>query len=150
VCEWGRLRRTCAGLSAAITVGLAGLHGYWAVGGTWGATTQSDGTLNLEESLPLGSRAATWGLVILMLVAALLVLGRSGLVRLGLPRWVMVAGCAFVALFAVVMLGASVGQVAGPHPGTGFLFVGVALVLFVSTLVVTLPRGARAKKDAAG
>jgi hypothetical protein len=117
------------------------------VGGTWGATTQSDDTLNLEESLPLGSRTATWGLVVLLIAAAVLVLGRSGVVRLGLPRWVTLVGCAFVAFFALVMLGASVRQVTDPNPGTGFLFVGIALALLGSTLVVALSRPVRAKRN---
>lgn len=55
-----RIRRACAAVSAALVAGLAGLHAYWAVGGAWGATVGSDGALNPEESLPLGSRPVTW------------------------------------------------------------------------------------------
>ena len=78
-------RRACALVFSAIVTGVASLHAYWALGGSWGIYEGSGRNFAAGESLSLGWRLETWGLVVLLLAAALLVLVRVGIIRLGIP-----------------------------------------------------------------
>ncbi len=121
----------------SVTVtGIAGLHAYWAFGGSWGIYEGSGRSFPAGESLSPGWRLGTWGLVVLLLVAALLVLVRTGIVPLRMPRFLIVGGCWVV---AVVMLGVAIGDFAGSGNWSRAVFAPAALLLSALTVVVAAP-----------
>jgi hypothetical protein len=131
-----RARRACAlGFSVVVT-GIAGLHAYWALGGSWGIYEGSGRNFPAGESLSLGWRLGTWGLVVLLLAAAILVLVRTGIVPLRMPRFLVVGGCWVV---AIVMLGVAIGDFGGSSTWSRAVFAPAALVLSALVVVVATP-----------
>ena len=91
------MSNTIRKLSAFIFTGLIGLaailHAYWALGGSWFLNETSGGKYEPGTSLPLNVRLGTLGLTILMILAALLVLGRIKLIWQKIPQWFYALGC---------------------------------------------------------
>ncbi len=82
----------------AILALVTGLHVYWALGGDWAAATA-------YGSRDLPPRAAVWIVVVLLLAAIAIVLGRMGAWGAGLPNWVFrIATWALVIVFVLVSL----------------------------------------------
>ena len=129
-------RRACALVFSAIVTGVASLHAYWALGGSWGIYEGSGRNFAAGESLSLGWRLETWGLVVLLLAAALLVLVRVGIIRLGIPRLLVVGGCWVV---AIAMLGVAIGDFDGSSNWSRAAFAPAAFVLFALAVVVAAP-----------
>jgi hypothetical protein len=140
--EGGRLRarRWFAGVFAVLDAGIVVLHAYWALGGAWGIGTGSGGVFAAGESLSTGWRLVTWGLVVLLVAAGVLVLSRAGLLRLGLPPWLTATGCWVVAL---VLLGVAANDFADAGGWSRFLFAPTALVLCLLAVAVAAPAGRR-------
>lgn len=84
------MARGVAMLAAAVLFSLAALHVYWAGGGRWG----SDVTIPKRGAQPLFAPgpAATLIVAVLLLAAALVLLGRVGLWGSWIPIWIFVAG----------------------------------------------------------
>jgi hypothetical protein len=81
---------------ASILALLAALHIYWAVGGRWSravAVPELDG-----RSVISPGPVACAAVAALLGAAALLLLGRGGVVPLPLPRWIVAAGSWMVGL----------------------------------------------------
>lgn len=91
-------------LAAAVLLGLAALHAYWAAGGQWG----TDVTIPKRNGAPLFTPgpAGTSLIAVLLFAAALVLLGRVGIWGQSLPRWPFVAGTwTLVAVFAGRVVG---------------------------------------------
>jgi hypothetical protein len=74
-----------AGLAAVTFTALAGLHGYWALGGFWPGRDGESLALTVVGSWPGSAppgRTATWTVAALLLGAAVTVLGAAGVVPL--------------------------------------------------------------------
>ncbi len=82
--------RGVAMLAAAVLFSLAVLHVYWAGGGRWG----NDVAVPKRGAQPLFAPgpAATLIVAVLLLAAALVLLGRAGLWGSWMPYWIFVAG----------------------------------------------------------
>jgi hypothetical protein len=92
--------RLLALLVGSILTLLAALHLYWALGGRWSlgaAVPELDGRATIRPG-PLACSAVA----ALLLAAALLLLGRGGVVSLPLPRWLVIAGTWTVGLVFVL------------------------------------------------
>ncbi len=90
--------------AAAVMLGLAALHVYWAGGGRWG----SDVIIPKRDGEPLfvPSPAGTLMVAALLTAAALVLLGRLGLWGHWLPRWLFAAGAwTLVMVFAARVVG---------------------------------------------
>ncbi len=91
-------------LAAAVMLGLAALHLYWAGGGRFGsdvAIPRRDG-----RALFVPGPAGTLMVAMLLGAAALVLLGRLGLWGRGLPRWPFAAGAwTIVMVFAARVVG---------------------------------------------
>lgn len=68
-------------LLASLLAGVALLHAYWAVGGTWGLQTA------VSEGNPLPPPIASAAVMLVLLGAMLVVLGRVGIWGRSLPAW---------------------------------------------------------------
>ena len=82
--------RGVAMLAAAVLFSLAALHVYWAGGGRWG----NDVAIPKRGAQPLfaPAPAATLIVAVLLLAAALVLLGRVGLWGSSIPHWIFVTG----------------------------------------------------------
>ena len=92
-----------AGYLLATTLLLVGaLHAYWALGGHWGLAAV------LGEGNPAPPAAAVWAVVIAIVIAALIVLGKIGVWGRSLPAWPFAWGswglCAALAAGALLNL----------------------------------------------
>ncbi len=93
-----------AGYTLATALLLAGaLHAYWALGGRWGLATV------LGAGNPAPPAAAVWVVVIGIVIAALIVLGKVGAWGRFLPAWPFAWGswalCAALAAVGLLNLG---------------------------------------------
>jgi len=84
------LPRIVGTLAAVVLVGLGTLHCYWVGGGRWATAV----TIRKRGGEPLVTPGpvATLLVALLLYAAALVLLGRLGLWRQGLPHWLFVAG----------------------------------------------------------
>ena len=93
-----RARRAGYMLATALLL-VGALHAYWALGGQWGLATV------LGEGNPIPPAAAVWAMVIGIVIAALIVLGKIGVWGRFLPAWPFACGSwALCAAFAAVAL----------------------------------------------
>lgn len=91
-------------LAAAVLLGLATLHIYWASGGQWA----TDATIPKRDGAPLftPSPASTLLVAALLGTAALVLLGRVGVWGRWLPRWPFVVGTwTLIAVFGARVVG---------------------------------------------
>jgi hypothetical protein len=82
--------RLSAGVAAAALLTIAGVHGYWALGGFWPGHDR-DSLSRTVVGGPSGMRgpsaAATWGVAAILVGAAVAVLGVAGLVPVPIDPW---------------------------------------------------------------
>jgi hypothetical protein len=98
------MARAVAMLAAAVLFSLAALHAYWACGGRWG----SDVAVPKRGAQPLFTPgpAPTLIVAVLLLAAALVLLGRVGLWGSWIPIWIFVGGSWTLAIvFAARVVG---------------------------------------------
>jgi len=98
------MTRIAGMLAAAVMLGLAALHLYWAGGGRFG----SDVAIPRRDGRPLFVPWPAGTVIVAMLLgaAALVLLGRLGLWGRGLPRWLFAAGAwTIVVVFAARVVG---------------------------------------------
>jgi hypothetical protein len=103
------LARSAAQLAAVLLVAVGALHALWAAGSTWPFDDQ-EGLARTVVNVPaseMPSAALTLVISFLTWIAALLLLGRAGWWRMGMPSWVFTLGTWGVAavLFGRALLG---------------------------------------------
>ncbi len=84
-------------LLAGFLAAVAALHAYWALGGTWGLQTA------VGEGNPVPPAPVIWVVVLGLLAALLVVLGRIGLWGRGVPEWVFRWGTWALCLVLIVV-----------------------------------------------
>lgn len=131
-----RAKRWCGVAFVLFDVCIVLVHAYWALGGAWGISTGSSGVFPADRSLTMGWRFVTWGLVVLLVAAAALVLGRAEMLRLRTPRWLIAVGCWAIVL---VLLGVAATDFVDPSMWSRLVFAPAALVLGGLAFCVALP-----------
>ena len=112
------------------------LHAYWALGGSWYLNETSGGKYEPGASLPLSARIGTWGLTILMILAALLVLGRVKLIWQKIPQWFYAISCWII---TVCMFLGVLKTFPASYFWNRFGFGHIWIILFILTLIIALP-----------
>ncbi len=124
------IARRAAVLAAIVFIVFAGLQVFWALGGSWGLSGVWGGG---QTDLTAGFQAASMIAAILLVVGAVVVLGRAGYWTFGLPfsvfRWGM---WVFVAINALSTL----ANFASSSNWERFLNAPIALLLTVLCLIV--------------
>jgi hypothetical protein len=119
----------------AILISLFGiLHVSWAFGGSLLLSEQRGGPW--KYSLPMNIELLTWIGISLMLLAALLALGRVKMIGKRIPEWFYALSCWCIT--ACMLLGAII-NILGHSFRTRFVWGPFWLVLFVSALIIALP-----------
>lgn len=89
-------------VAAVVFTIIAGIHAYWALGGVWPGTDRDSLHRTVVGGAPgrhSPGPAATWLVAVLLLGAALTVLGATGLLSLPVPRpWLRTAALVGAAL----------------------------------------------------
>jgi hypothetical protein len=120
-----------------ILIGLAAiLHAYWALGGFWFLNVPSGGKYEPGTSLPLNVRLGTGGLTLLMILSALLALGRVRLIWQKIPQWFYALSCW---IMAVCMFLGTLKTFSASSFWNRFGFVHIWIILFILTLIIALP-----------
>jgi hypothetical protein len=95
-------RKSKAGyVLASSLIVVAGLHAFWALGGSWGLQTA------IGEGNPLPPRLVIWTVVLMLTGAVLVVLGRVGLWGNSLPAWIFSVGTWSLCAALIVVAGAN-------------------------------------------
>jgi hypothetical protein len=141
ILNWNKIMRNnirkASAIIFTILIGLAAiLHAYWALGGCWFLSETIGGKYEPGTSLSLHARIGTCGLSILMIMAALLTLGRVKLIWQKIQQWFYALSCWIMAV--CMFLG-----VLKTFPASGFWnrfgFVHIWIILFILTLIIALP-----------
>jgi hypothetical protein len=129
-------RRASAYAFSTLILLAAILHAYWALGGTWFLHQASGGTLAAGAPLSATVRLITWTFVAAMVAAALLTLGRVGIIWRSIPPRFF--GVSVWVMTVCMLLGAAL-NFSIPRFWDRFVFGPIFLVLFLLTLVIALP-----------
>jgi hypothetical protein len=84
------IAKVSAGIVAAAFLAIAGVHGYWALGGLWPGHDRDSLSRTVVGGPPRmrgPSSAATWGVAVILVGAAVAVLGTAGLVTVPVEPW---------------------------------------------------------------
>ena len=134
------VRRVSAYIFCCLMAGAALLHVYWVLGGAWFLPQASGGALEAGVPLSLGARLGTLALIVAMIGATLLALGRVGQIGRNIPQRSYSVGCWVVA--GCLTLGAAL-NFSVPRFWDRFVFGPIFLTLAVAMLVVAWPTGNR-------
>ena len=129
--------KTASALSFAAIILLAALlHMYWALGGSWFLFEASGGAIEPGSTLGSTTRLATWGLIVGMVAAAFLVLGRVKLLGKKVPQWFYGLSCW---VMAVCMLFGAILNFSIDRVWDRFVFGPIFLLLFLLLVTVAVP-----------
>jgi hypothetical protein len=129
--------RKASAIIFTILIGMAAiLHAYWAFGGSWFLNETSGGKYEPGTSLPLSVRMGTCSLSILMILAALLALGRVKLIWQKIQQWFYALSCW---IMTVCMFLGALKTFPALSFWNRFGFVHIWIILFILTLIIALP-----------
>lgn len=127
--------RTTSGILYAVLIGSFGaLHVSWVFGGSLLLSEQRGGPW--KNSLPVDIELLAWSGIALMFLAAVLALGRVGLVWRRIPQWFYGLSC--WVMTACMFLGVAI-NFAGHSSRQRLLWGPFWLVLFLLVLAIALP-----------
>jgi hypothetical protein len=130
------IRKASAYIFSILMICAAILHAYWAIGGSWFVHEASGGAIEPGAPLSLELRLMTWAMIALMIIAALLAMGRVNIIRVKIPQWLFSVSCwvMTVCMFLGAVLNFSISRF-----WDRFVFGPIFLLLFVLIFIVALP-----------
>lgn len=121
----------------ALLVSLAALlHLYWVLGGTWFLYEASGGAIEPGATFSPLLKLIGWAMIAGLLLAAVLALGRAGIILQNWPQWIFLVSSWGMA--ALMLLGAVFNFII-PRFLDRFVFGPIFLLLAILLIIIALP-----------